>query len=51
MGKWIDKIAGVQGGNGQQHARLAGYRGVGKSHFLATVGAITSQPELRTKIA
>ncbi|MEP7212273.1 MAG: hypothetical protein ABI791_04315 [Acidobacteriota bacterium] len=49
MGKWIDKIAGVQGGNGIACA-LAGYRGVGKSHFLATVGAITSLPELRTKI-
>jgi hypothetical protein len=47
--KWIDKIAGVQGGNGVACA-LAGYRGVGKSHFLATLGAIASMPELRTKI-
>lgn len=50
MAKWIDKIAAVHGGNGTACA-LAGYRGVGKSHFLATVGAIAAQPELRTKIA
>jgi hypothetical protein len=29
---------------------LAGYRGVGKSHFLATLGAIVSQPELRSRV-
>ncbi|HMJ08235.1 MAG TPA: hypothetical protein VK468_04475, partial [Pyrinomonadaceae bacterium] len=50
MAKWLDKIAGVQGGNGTACA-LAGYRGVGKSHFLAALTAIAAQPELRSRIA
>ena len=50
MSKWVAKIAGVHGSNGTACA-LAGYRGVGKSHLLATVAAIASQPELRTKIS
>ncbi|HEY0657746.1 MAG TPA: DUF6079 family protein, partial [Pyrinomonadaceae bacterium] len=49
MGKWLDAISGIQSQNGTAFA-LAGYRGVGKSHFLATLGAIVSQPELRAKI-
>lgn len=49
MGKWLDAISGIQTQNGTAFA-LAGYRGVGKSHFLATLGAIVSQPELRAKI-
>lgn len=49
MAKWLDKVAGVQGGNGSAYA-LAGYRGVGKSHFLATLGAIVAKPELRSRI-
>lgn len=49
MAKWIDRVAEVQGQNGQAKA-LAGYRGVGKSHFLAALGAIISNPELRSRI-
>ena len=50
MSKWLDKVAEVAPENGAAMA-LAGYRGVGKSHFLATLGAIVSQPELRSRIA
>ncbi|MEP6901093.1 MAG: DUF6079 family protein [Actinomycetota bacterium] len=50
MSKWLDKVAEVEVENGQTMA-LAGYRGVGKSHFLATLGAIVSQPELRSRIS
>jgi hypothetical protein len=50
MSKWLDKLADVQVENGYSLA-LAGYRGVGKSHFLATLGAIAAQPELRSRIA
>ncbi len=50
MSKWLDKIVEVEQGTGRAMA-LAGYRGVGKSHFLATLGAIVSQPELRSRIS
>ena len=49
MSKWLDAVAGVQIQNGAAKA-LAGYRGVGKSHFLATLGAIVSHPELRSRV-
>ena len=49
MAKWLDKIASVQAGSGAAYA-LAGYRGVGKSHFSAALGAIVSHPELRSRI-
>ncbi len=49
MTKWLDRIARLPGGEGAALA-LAGYRGVGKSHFLATLSAIVSSPDLRTKI-
>jgi hypothetical protein len=49
MAKWLDKVADVQPLSGAAKA-LAGYRGVGKSHFLATLGAIVSHPELRTRV-
>jgi hypothetical protein len=49
MSKWLDQIVRLQGGQGSSLA-LAGYRGVGKSHFLATLAAIAGNPELRTKI-
>ncbi len=58
MSKWLDRIAAVQPGNGAANAlansaasALAGYRGVGKSHFLATLGAIVSHPELRSRVS
>lgn len=49
MAKWIDRVVTMPDPNGSSYA-LAGYRGVGKSHFLATFGAILSKPELRQKI-
>ncbi|MEJ7847667.1 MAG: DUF6079 family protein [Pyrinomonadaceae bacterium] len=49
MGKWLDRISNVQVQSGAALA-LAGYRGVGKSHFLAALGALAAHPELRTKI-
>jgi hypothetical protein len=49
MAKWLDRVVEVQSQTGQAKA-LAGYRGVGKSHFLATLGAIISHPELRSRI-
>ncbi|MBC7900554.1 MAG: hypothetical protein H7070_10945 [Saprospiraceae bacterium] len=49
MAKWLDQISNVQVQSGAACA-LAGYRGVGKSHFLATLGALAAHPELRTKI-
>ena len=49
MAKWLDRVADVQVQNGAAIA-LAGYRGVGKSHFLATFGAIAANPELRSRV-
>lgn len=49
MKKWLDRIVALQGGQGGAMA-LAGYRGVGKSHFLATLSAIVGHPDLRTKL-
>lgn len=49
MAKWLDRAAGVQVQNGAA-AALAGYRGVGKSHFLAAFGAILANPELRSRV-
>lgn len=50
MANWLDKIAQMNGRKGLANA-LAGYRGVGKSHFLATLGAVLSHPELRSRIS
>lgn len=50
MSKWLNRISEVEHENGRAMA-LAGYRGVGKSHFLATLGAIVVQPELRSRIS
>lgn len=49
MAKWLDSLSKVQPQAGAARA-MAGYRGVGKSHFFATFGAIVSHPELRSKI-
>ena len=49
MAKWLDKVSDVQMQTGAAIA-LAGYRGVGKSHFLATLSAIAANPELRSRI-
>jgi hypothetical protein len=50
MAKWLERVAVCGRGVGTSSA-LAGFRGVGKSHFLAAVGAILSKPELRSQIA
>lgn len=50
MAIWLDKIVEVEARSGAAKA-LAGYRGVGKSHFLATLGAIVAHPELRSRIS
>src|SRR3954463_12749798 len=49
MAKWLERVAGATRGVGVA-AALAGFRGVGKSHFLAAVGAILAKPELRSQI-
>jgi hypothetical protein len=50
MSKWIDRVSAVRSGNGAACA-LAGFRGVGKSHFLSVLGVIAARPELRAKIS
>lgn len=50
MTKWLDRAAGMYDGRGSAVA-LAGYRGVGKSHFMAVFAALTGSPELRTKVS
>lgn len=49
MAKWLDKVAAIQGRSGASMA-LAGYRGVGKSHFLAAIGALLTNSELRSRV-
>lgn len=49
MGKWIDTISRVKPGHGAALA-LAGFRGVGKSHFLSIISALVANPELRPKV-
>jgi hypothetical protein len=50
MGRWLDRISVVHSRGGAAFA-LAGYRGVGKSHFLAVLGAVVSHTELRSAVA
>ncbi|MFL6375692.1 MAG: hypothetical protein ACJ73D_13575 [Pyrinomonadaceae bacterium] len=49
MAKWLERAGTATQGVGIA-AALAGFRGVGKSHFFATVGAILARPELRGSI-
>lgn len=49
MANWVGRITDVRPGRGGAYA-LAGFRGVGKSHFLSAVGAIVSNPDLRSKV-
>lgn len=49
MSKWLNRASRITDGNGAANA-LAGFRGVGKSHFLATLGALLGHPELRSRI-
>ncbi len=50
MANWIDRVAAVKTGQGAALA-LAGFRGVGKSHFIAVLAAVISRPELRSRIS
>ncbi|MBP6003113.1 MAG: ATP-binding protein [Pyrinomonadaceae bacterium] len=50
MSKWLTRAIRVGPGNGAALA-LAGFRGVGKSHFLATFGTILSHPEMRSRLS
>lgn len=49
MAAWLDDVSRSSGSFLTTKA-LAGYRGVGKSHFLATFGAILANPELRIRV-
>lgn len=49
MANWIGRVTQCKKGSGMASA-LAGFRGVGKSHFISTFAAILSQPELRSRI-
>ncbi len=49
MAQWLGNVVTVSDENGSAKA-LAGYRGVGKSHFLATFGALLANPELRSRV-
>lgn len=50
MSKWLNRASRITDGNGVANA-LAGFRGVGKSHFLATLGGLLGHPELRSRIS
>jgi len=49
MARWLTTAAG-SGTIGNCRA-IAGYRGVGKSHFLSVLGALAANPELRIKVS
>ncbi len=49
MAGWLDAVGKGSDPGGMCRA-LAGFRGVGKSHFVALFGAILGNPELRAKI-
>ncbi|HEX8068574.1 MAG TPA: hypothetical protein VF546_01395 [Pyrinomonadaceae bacterium] len=49
LARWLDALATLPAGRGAAHA-LAGLRGVGKSHLLATFAALVAAPELRMRV-
>ncbi|HTH50313.1 MAG TPA: hypothetical protein VL501_00170 [Pyrinomonadaceae bacterium] len=49
MAKWLERVSGLNRGVGLACA-LAGFRGVGKTHFLTAVAAILARPDLRAQI-
>lgn len=49
MAGWLDTVSRAGANLGGRKA-LAGYRGVGKSHFLAAFGVILANPDLRAKL-
>lgn len=48
MAKWLTEVSGSSR-DGKCRA-IAGYRGVGKSHFLSVLAALAANPELRTRV-
>ena len=50
LARWLDGLADVTRRRGAARA-LAGARGVGKSHTLATFAALAASPELRTNVS
>lgn len=49
MVRWLDMLAAMPAGSGVARA-LAGIRGVGKSHLLASFGALAAMPELSSTV-
>ncbi len=49
LARWLDALADLPPGRGGAQA-LAGLRGVGKSHLLATFAALAAAPELRPRV-
>lgn len=49
MVTWLDSLIDLPSRNSNAKA-LAGYRGVGKSHFLSAFASIISNPELRSSV-
>ena len=49
LARWVDSLADLPRGRGAARA-LAGLRGVGKSHTLATFAALAALPELRAGV-
>ncbi len=49
LARWLDALTDLPSGRGGARA-LAGLRGVGKSHLLATFGALVAAPELRLRV-
>ena len=48
MARWFDAVA--SGEPSQISRAIAGFRGVGKSHFLAVFAVLMSHPELRSRL-
>jgi len=49
LASWLDSVSRASGNEPRRRA-LAGYRGVGKSHFLGVFAAVIANPELRSKL-
>ncbi|MCC6824250.1 MAG: hypothetical protein IT172_00705 [Acidobacteria bacterium] len=49
MAKWISRVCGLTDASGSANA-LAGFRGVGKSHFLGTFGWLLANADMRPRV-
>jgi hypothetical protein len=49
MSRWLTAVSGQD--PAEMCRAIAGFRGVGKSHFLATFATLLSHPELRSRVA